>query len=219
MTLFLAHERAKGEESFYSVYVKSLPEEPPCAWCMSDEQLIGAISRYGALLDTRGWAAEVSRAKEYVEKVSTGMAKDYGEVFGVTPDDLRWAMGIVSSRAMGGAASPTLVPLLDLVNHNAMRHPFTGHDGYADAIRKRSDIGEMGEMSISDAQSSATDDWAFWSYDKSGATAVPLQGGEELLACYTDEYSPLDWFLNLGFLPIDALPDTEMIADSEPTPP
>eukprot|EP00968_Pinguiococcus_pyrenoidosus_P007146 scaffold472_cov264-Pinguiococcus_pyrenoidosus.AAC.12 len=57
VTLFLAHERAKAEDSFYRNYVESLPPEPPSAWAMEDVKLLQAISMYGAMLDTKGWVS------------------------------------------------------------------------------------------------------------------------------------------------------------------
>eukprot|EP00968_Pinguiococcus_pyrenoidosus_P007145 scaffold472_cov264-Pinguiococcus_pyrenoidosus.AAC.11 len=67
-------------------------------------------------------------------QVAGGMAADYGEYLNVTKEDISWALGIVSSRSMGGAEAPSLVPLLDLLNHHRDAHPFTGHNGKSEAF-------------------------------------------------------------------------------------
>ena len=41
--LFLAHERNKGQGSFWQLYLGLLPERPGCAWLMTTAQLSEAL--------------------------------------------------------------------------------------------------------------------------------------------------------------------------------
>lgn len=44
LAVLLAHERAEGEQSFYSPYIRALPRRAPCAWAMTDSELELAIA-------------------------------------------------------------------------------------------------------------------------------------------------------------------------------
>lgn len=43
LALFLAHERNKGQDSFWQPYLGLLPEQPGCAWLMAPAQLSKAL--------------------------------------------------------------------------------------------------------------------------------------------------------------------------------
>ena len=43
LALFLAHERNKGQDSFWQPYLRLLPEQPGCAWLMTPAQLSPAL--------------------------------------------------------------------------------------------------------------------------------------------------------------------------------
>lgn len=44
LALFLAHERNKGQDSFWQPYLGLLPEQPGCAWLMAPAQLSEALT-------------------------------------------------------------------------------------------------------------------------------------------------------------------------------
>ena len=113
---------------------------------------------------------------------------------------------------MGGADSPRLVPLLDLVNHDAGRAPFTSFDAPAanvavrlEARRRRADetTAEFARTGAAAARRAVDgEDWCLWSYDEDHATPRSLEAGDEVLASYLNaDYSRAEWFANTGFVP------------------
>lgn len=203
LVLWLAARRRAEVQDEWTPYVAMLPRKPTCAWLMSDDEADQALARApaGVLPPPDEVRAELEHARSYVTRVSQGLARDYGAELGFEADDVRWAMAIVSSRAMGGSASPRLVPLLDLLNHHDDASGFVGYDGAADAVRRASG---------SDSHDAATntpatwvydgDDWAWWSFDKRNQPRA-LAPGDECCANYAvADYSPLEWFINTGFV-------------------
>ena len=217
-TLDAERRRAK-EDVFWGPYLRSLPQditELPNGWA---PLISGDEARYEALLDgaARGDAAtremcnqEANRAAAYASRVSHGLARDFGSSTGVDAADVCWALGIVSSRAMGGSGDPTLVPLLDLCNHDASGAPFTSFDtsGARVATRLSARKRRAGDASSASARTAVTDenwrsdgdDWCLWSWRSGDPRA--LAAGDEIYADYGPEYSePGEWFANTGFVP------------------
>lgn len=52
LALFLAHERNKGQDSFWQPYLALLPEQPGCAWLMPPAQLSDALEAVQQLVGT-----------------------------------------------------------------------------------------------------------------------------------------------------------------------
>jgi len=153
---------------------------------------------------------EANRAAAYASRASHGLARDFGSSTGVDAADVCWALGIVSSRAMGGSGDPTLVPLLDLCNHDASGAPFTSFDtsGARVATRLSARKRRAGDASSASARTAVTDenwrsdgdDWCLWSWRSGDPRA--LAAGDEIYADYGPEYSePGEWFANTGFVP------------------
>ena len=214
-----AERRRSREDTFWGPYLRSLPQdilELPNGWA---PLISGDSARYEALLDAaaRGDAAkretchqEAERAAAYASRVSHGLARDFGQHTGVDAADLCWALGVVSSRAMGGGENPTLVPLLDLCNHDKAGAPFTSFDtsGARVAARLSARKRRSGDTSSKSARTAVTaenwrsdgDDWCLWSW-RSG-TARALAAGDEIYADYAPEYIEAgEWFANTGFVP------------------
>ena len=111
---------------------------------------------------------------------------------------------------MGGGENPTLVPLLDLCNHDRSGAPFTSFDtsGARVAARLSARKRRSGDTSSKSARTAVTaenwrsdgDDWCLWSW-RSG-TARALAAGDEIYADYAPEYIEAgEWFANTGFVP------------------
>ena len=204
VTLLLARERARGPASFWAPYLASLPAEPPCAW-WGDEAAraakVAACRACASAGERAAWAAELERAAAYAARVARGMGADYGDALGVDARALEWSLATLSSRSMGGQARPCLVPLLDLVNHDCSWHAFTGH--HVDELPTTFVVG-AGPAPIETGLSHG--DWAYWAWDADGATPRPREPGDELYANYlTEGYTPFEWFMNLGYVPPEAL--------------
>jgi len=50
LALFLAHERNKGQGSFWQPYLGLLPEQPGCAWLMHPEELTQGLQQVKQLV-------------------------------------------------------------------------------------------------------------------------------------------------------------------------
>ena len=210
ITLLLARERALGAASFYAPYIASLPQTPPCAWWGGAAARARALDACAACpADEREeWAAELERAAAYSARVSMGMAGDYGDALGVDADGIEWALATLSSRSMGGQDAPCLVPLLDLVNHDAAWHAFTGH--WIEELPETFVVGRQIEQTgglengglVKIETGLAAGDWAYWAWDVDGRAPRGREPGEELYANYlAEDYTPFEWFMNLGYIP------------------
>ena len=209
-------ERRRGGDVFWAPYLESLPRDVaalPNAWA---PLLAGDAGAFEALLDAadpadRGlWRDEARRAAAYAERVANGLAGDFGAALRVDAADVAWALGVVSSRAMGGGAAPKLVPLLDLLNHDAGRSPFTSFDAVAATVETRlAARGVRGGATLGSGRAAVNaknrehdgDDWCYWSFTDDGRP-LELKAGDEVMANYkTEDYDALEWFLNAGFVP------------------
>jgi hypothetical protein len=107
---------------------------------------------------------------------------------------IQWALCHISSRAI--AASPKhgalrLIPLMDLINHNVDSGNFVELNGSE----------SLEEGDVVDAEEEE-DSGMFIVRSLRLGRRKPLKRGQELLVNYNvPQYSPLDWFLNMGFVP------------------
>ena len=211
-----------GADLFWRPYLASLPDALgalPNAWAplvagddVEFERRLAAAAPADATEEGR-WRLEARAAADYAARVSHGLAADFGAAVGVDAADLCWALGVVSSRAMGGAARPSLVPLLDLVNHDAGRSAFTSFDASSARMETRFAARELRakRQTVRGARDAAAaynlvadgEDWCLWSFDDAGTRAAPhaLAEGDEVLASYlNDDYTRAEWFANTGFV-------------------
>ena len=203
LVLLLAHEKGKGPESRFLAYIVSLPSEPTCGYSSAMRgKAMDTVAllrdRFGA--DMNGWPAEITKAAEYAERISASLARDYGNFIKIPQgwnayNAIQWSLCQVASRATGGSriyGSLRLVPLLDMVNHNVDAGGFVellGHE-------------RIDEEDSSFYNATETDAGAFVVRNMKKGKHVNLKKGDEILANYNvPDYSPLDWFLNLGFIP------------------
>jgi len=130
LVLLLAHERAVSRASRWMPYIASLPTEPSCGYSTNIRPyMLDAIAALGGELgvDVNGWQRELSKASKYADKIASGLARDYGSYIksldGVSvSENLQWALCQVASRATAGSdehGSLRLVPLMDMINHDA----------------------------------------------------------------------------------------------------
>jgi hypothetical protein len=140
LVMFLAHERGLSRESRWLPYIASLPKEPTCGYAnWPRPQMTNAIEAMGEELglDVNGWRDAVLKAGKYADRIVGSLAQDYGH-FLRTPEgvavvhNLQWAMCQVASRAIAGTekhGALRLVPMLDLINHDASAGPFVELNG------------------------------------------------------------------------------------------
>jgi hypothetical protein len=189
LVLLVAHLRgATSEGDKWYPYLASLPNEPGCGW-WHNHHMEGVI--HEEVIDS---------ALTYVERVSKGMAQDYGPylasehwpeewktetgdggVIKAAASAIEWALCIVSSR--GTAASPALgggsvrlVPLADMFNHDV------NSDGF---IELSEEDGEnlLGTFEVR-------------------RTKKEYMEMEEITVNYNlADYTRDEWFLSHGFLP------------------
>jgi hypothetical protein len=130
LVLLLAHERGVSRASRWLPYIASLPTEPSCGYSTNlRPYMLDAVAAYGGELgvDVNGWPRELAKAGKYAEKIASGLSNDYGSFLespqGVSVyENLQWALCQVASRATAGSdkhGSLRLVPLMDLINHDA----------------------------------------------------------------------------------------------------
>jgi hypothetical protein len=202
LALLLAHERGVGKYSRWLPYIASLPLEPSCGYSKNlRPYLLDSINalREELGLDVSGWPGELLKATQYAERITNALVKDYGS-FLQHPTDLsaqeniEWALCQVASRGIAGSqkhGSLRLIPLVDIINHDANAGGFvelTGkerlqNDDFIDAPAEE-DSGAFVVRSLRHGRRKA------------------LKVGQELLVNYNvPHYSPLDWFVSLGFVP------------------
>jgi hypothetical protein len=201
LVLLLANERGVGRNSRWIPYIASLPPEPSCGFSEDlRPYLFDAINAYRHELgmDVQGWTSELVRATQYSKKIAEALSLDYGMFIsnpeGVSPsDNINWALCQVASRATAGSdkhGSLRMIPILDLVNHDAHAGGFLellGQERYrhGDFIEtKEEDSGSFVIRSLRHGQ------------------RKPLRKGQELLANYNvPHYTPLDWITSMAFVP------------------
>ena len=201
LVLLLAHEKGLGQDSRFGSYIMNLPKDPMCGYSPHmRKNTIDMVALYSDKysVDVNGWPAEISKAADYADRIASSLANDYGAYIKVPPNWsplllINWSLCTVASRATGGSESHgklRLVPILDMVNHDSLAGGFVellGHERVVngDFINAtESDAGTFVVRSVKDGK------------------PYKLKKGMELLANYNvPSYSPLDWYLNLGFIP------------------
>ena len=135
IVMLLAHERGLSKASRWLPYIASLPANPSCGYSIENRPyMMDAIhAMEGELgLEVQGWKAALGKVGKYADTIATSLATDYG-VFLKTPegitilDNLKWALCHVASRATAGSdkhGTLRLVPIMDLINHDASAGPF-----------------------------------------------------------------------------------------------
>jgi len=205
LVLLLVHLRGSSSKKWLP-FLASLPEEPGCGWWGDDADGITKRKVYQHIISED----VITGSRQYVGRVSNGMAGDYGPYLaqkywpktwkGEAARAIEWALCIVSSR--GTAASPTtgggstrLVPLADMFNHNLQSDGF--FELTEDEINSQADEPYEGSFIV-----------------KRKAGIDGILPGEEITVDYTlHGYSPEDWFLSHGFVPpevIESIPRSEL---------
>ena len=139
------------------------------------------------------------KAAEFSERIAENLARDYGPYLTIPKGvsafaTFQWSLCQVSSRAIAASdkhGALRMVPIIDMINHDVTAGKFvelTGKESmeqgdFMDAVEFE-DSGMFVVRSIRHGR------------------RKPLKKGQELLVNYNvDNYSPLDWFLGLGFVP------------------
>lgn len=202
LAVYLAHERGRGINSRIWPYIATLPLRPTCAlhwgWRQSVVDIVTAMSvEMGT--DVQGWPNEISKAAEMAERIVQSLSRATGENLAKRPgvedvtENIRWALCQVASRAIAGRehlGSLRLVPVLDMINHDAAADKFTevtGKEKLEDGFFLDADENHEGTFVVRSQRH---------------GERKPLRRGQELMANYNiPAYSPLDWFLNMGYIP------------------
>jgi hypothetical protein len=204
LVLLLAHERSKKRYSRWYPYIASLPPQPSCGyWRESRDAMLQSLAAYRARfdkIDMDGWEDELYKATEYGETIVRQLAAEYGPyLFKDTKDNHRiyrriaWALCHVASRATaayGDHGSLRLIPMLDLINHDLTAGGFlelTGKETVENGDSLDARLDEEGTFIVRSLRH---------------GRRKPLKVGQELLVNYNvPNYSPLDWFISMGYVP------------------
>jgi len=202
LAVYLAHERGLGINSRIWPYIATLPTSPTCAlhwgWQQSVVDVLTAMSvEMGT--DVQGWPNEISKAADMSEKIVLTLSRAFGETLAKrsnVPDvttNIRWALCQVASRAVAGRdehGSLRLVPMMDIINHDLAADKFTELTG-----KEKMEDGHFLDADENQAG-------AFVVRSQRHGERKRLKKGQELMANYNvPSYSPLDWFLNMGYIP------------------
>ncbi|KAL7543101.1 hypothetical protein ACHAXR_012420 [Thalassiosira sp. AJA248-18] len=202
LALYLAHERGLGINSRIWPYIATLPLRPTCAlhwgWRQSVVDVVTAMSvEMGT--DVQGWPNEISKAAEMAERIVVTLSRSSSDTLAKRPgvedvtENIRWALCQVASRAIAGRekhGSLRLVPVVDMINHDEAADKFVELTGKEKM--------EDGDFLDADEDDSGT----FVVRSRRHGERKPLRRGQELMANYNvPAYSPLDWFLNMGYIP------------------
>jgi len=201
LVLLLAHERGLSLASKWLPYISSLPKEPSCGYStkLRSRYLDSIAAMADELnLEVQGWPTEISKASHYADRIAQALARDYGSYL-KTPasisvqGNLQWALCQVASRATAGSekhGSLRLLPLLDQLNHDS-----TGG----------------GLVELTGTERLEDGDFLDATEQESGAFVVralrhgrrrALKVGQELVINYNvPHFTPLDWFISVGFVP------------------
>lgn len=83
LALLLAHERGRFRESKYQAYISILPQNPTCGLGISTHQrknLVEVLRTYEQEMghDINGWHGEIRKAREYADRMTSTLSRDYG---------------------------------------------------------------------------------------------------------------------------------------------
>jgi len=176
VALLLAHERSvKGPASFWWPYIDSLPARPPNPWLMPDAELEAALAAVGPAAQEQ-WPKEVERARHAIHQQAEAAVRQYGKALGVDEQGVVWAAAQVLSRAFGSDTELGMAPLIDMCNHRAG----------ADTPWGSEDVDGQPVSCITSCHNGQPSE---------------LLAGDELFISYMARCSPLEAFLNFGFVP------------------
>lgn len=202
LALLLAHERGVGKYSRWLPYIASLPLQPSCGF--SKELRPHFLDSINALkeelkVDVSGWPGELLKTTQYAERVVKALTQDYGSFLqhpkGVTQNkNIEWALCHVASRAIAGSqkhGSLRLIPLVDMINHDNTAAGFVELTG-----KEKLEEGDFVDAIEEE------DSGAFVIRSRRYGRRKALKVGQELMVNYNvPHYSPLDWFVSVGFVP------------------
>lgn len=183
LSVLLAHERSKGQSSYWHPYIAVLPQQPPNAWMMEEAELLAALQQLGPA--AAGWGPAVLEARQTVDSQAAAVGREYGRILsGVDKVGMRWAMGQVLSRCFGAEGDLRLAPFIDVCNHHR----------YAASPRRYS--ADSSDCTYAVVSSS-------WQGQQR-----PLNVGDELYINYDPNTPPLPAFLSFGFVPEELMDST-----------
>lgn len=196
LTLLLAHERGLGVRSKFQPYINTLPTQPECGYLPKirheAQRLIQVMEELG--MDVSGWPEEMTKSSERAKLMAKSLFETYGAFIARHPDfttleSIEWALCHVASRATAGSdrhGALRLVPAVDMINHDIHSELFieVTDTNESQITIQESELGSIYVVSMR--------------YGK----VQPLRTGQELLVDYSvPDYSALDWFISMGFVP------------------
>lgn len=202
LAILLVHEGGLRTRSRFWPYIATLPPHPSCAmhrgWRQSIVDVLTALALEMGT-DIQGWPNEIAKASDSMDKIAVGLAHfsaffQFDTTMFKNPHDaMRWSLCQVASRAIAGNAEHgrlRLVPMMDLINHDEAADMFIELKGNESAIEGHF-VGAVEE-----------DAGAFVVRSMRHDRRKVLKKGQELMANYNvPHYSPLDWFINMGYVP------------------
>ena len=97
LALLLAHERAKGQNSFWWPYIQTLPTTPPCAWHASNSAALNTELK--ALLGSdRATQVRLVEVKAGIDRQVQAAVQVHGKQLEVAASDVEWALAQVRQR-------------------------------------------------------------------------------------------------------------------------
>jgi hypothetical protein len=210
LVLLLAYESGRGKKSKFQPYIASLPTLPTCGFFPNLRSQALKTIEFMAIelgMDVYGWSGEIKKAGDHAQMLVQGLAKDYGQYIRPpgTEDDtwthsaLYWALCQVSSRATAGSeryGALRLVPMADLVNH------YEDAGGFLEILSRDDNRVTLTQHNDYMVDETGKDAGTFVVRSLRLGRSRPLMKGHELLVNYNvPEYSPLDWFVSMGFVP------------------
>lgn len=103
LALMLAHERQKGEESFWESYIALLPDQPPNAWLMNDQDLVKHLEHLPLTTDqAQAWRGQVATAHNSMHQQAELAVAGYGKYLDVDEQQVMWAAGQVRAWCICG---------------------------------------------------------------------------------------------------------------------
>eukprot|EP00804_Cyclotella_cryptica_P006420 CCRYP_014286-RA/>CCRYP_014286-RA protein AED:0.21 eAED:0.21 QI:786/1/1/1/0.66/0.5/4/1513/525 len=202
LALLLTHETGLGSQSRFWPYIATLPPHPSCAmhraWRQSVVDVLTALSLQMGT-DVHGWPNEISKASDSVDIIAANLmgVLSYLEFsstrFKTHHEAFRWSLCQVASRAIAGKEDYgrlRLVPIMDMINHAEEADLFIELTG-----DEKVENGFFMDTVEEDAG-------AFVVRSQRHGRRKVLKKGQELMANYNvPHYSPLDWFINMGYVP------------------
>ena len=202
LAILLVYEGGLRSRSRFWPYIATLPPHPSCAMHRAWRQSIVDVLTALALemgTDVHGWPNEIAKASDAMDKIIGGMLHftaffEYNtHMFKSHHEALRWALCQVASRGIAGNEDYgrlRLVPVMDLINHDEDADMFIELRGN-ESIQEGHFVGAVKE-----------DAGAFVVRSQRHGRRKVLKKGQELMANYNvPHYSPLDWFINMGYIP------------------